>query len=103
MVSPYLRTRNPTPAAERDAAETNRACVAEAGGKSMRADSGCKFASGQTRLCPGGSFFEVDLQILHRRKIEHDAAFRRAVTRNAVTATADRELKSMFMSQFHKP
>ena len=81
-------------AAKCDAPDPDRAGVAEPGREAVRPDGSRVFARCQARLGPRGAFANVDLEPLHFREVEHDAAIRGAVTGKAVAAAADREFQS---------
>ena len=77
-----------------DAADPHRARVAEPDHETVRAERGRKLAGGQSRLCPDGPARNVDVETLHRRQIEHDAAVARPESDPTVPAAANRELQA---------
>ena len=103
MVSPCLRTRNPTPPPEGDPADADRAGVAEPGGQPVLADRGGVGAGGQAGLGPGGAAFGVEVQGIHGRQVEHDPALGGAVAGVAVAAAADGQLQPALGGQGHHP
>ncbi len=81
-------------AAQRDAADAHRTRIAKPDREAMRARRGGDFRRRQARFGPHGRSIDIDLQPLHARQVEHDAAIRNAKTRHTVTAAADREFQA---------
>ena len=89
---PVLADEEADAAAERDAADADRAGVAEAGGEPVRAGGGGVLARGQAAAGPGGAAREVDVELAQAANVEHDAAVARGVAGGAVAAAADGQL-----------
>lgn len=87
------------PAPERDAADPDRARVAEPDGKAVRTDCVGELAGREARLCPDRAPLDVDLDALHLREVQHDPCVRRAVAGIAVAAAADGELQAGLAGQ----
>ena len=80
------------PAAERDAADADRAGVAEAGGEPVLAGGGRVLAGGEAAAGPGGAARKVEVEPAQAAQVEHDAAVAGGVAGGAVAAAADGQL-----------
>ena len=78
-------------ATQRDTAYPDRARIAEADGQAVRARGSRELRRGQARFGPCRPPGDIDIDGLHVRDIEHDAALGHAVTRTTVSATPNRE------------
>src|SRR5258706_49100 len=74
------------PAAQGDAADPDRAGVAEADRQAVLADGGAELDGGEPGLGPDGATREVELDPLHLGQVDHDAAIGRAMAGGAMAA-----------------
>jgi hypothetical protein len=89
---PVLADEEADAARERDAADPDRARVAEAGREPVPPRRDRVRAGGETRARPGRAPGGIELERSQGREVDHDAAVGDTVAGGAVTAAADREL-----------
>ena len=94
IVTPFLRTRKPTPPASVMPPIPTEPGVAEAGDEPVLTGGDGVLAGGDPGLDRGGLGIGVDLERLHTGEIDHDSAVARAVAGAAVAAAADGELEA---------
>ena len=79
-------------AAQREAADPDRAGVAEADRQAVRGRRLGHLAGREPGLRPGSAAFRIDLDRLHVAQVDHDAALGHAVAQSAVAAASNGEL-----------
>ena len=89
------------PSAERDAADADRARVAEAGREAVLPGGVRVLAGRESRLGPRRAAVRVDVQRLHRRQVEDDPSLGDAEARPAVAAAPDGELAARVARERH--
>jgi len=91
------------PTAQGEAADPDRAGVAEPGGQPIGPRPSRVVAGGQARLGPSGPLGGVDVQRPQLGEVEDDAAVGGAVAADAVAAAADGQLQPGLAGQGHDP
>ena len=90
-------------AAERDPADADRTGVAEPGRQAVLADGRRVLEGGQPALGPCRAAVDVDVEALHVGQVEDDPALAHAVTRRAVAAAPDGELRARVAGDARRP
>ena len=100
---PVRPGEEPDATAERDAADADRAGIAEPGREAVLGRRRRVLAGGQARLRPRGAFAGIDLQRAHVDEVDHERVVDHAVAGAAVSAPAHAERRLGLACERHGP
>ena len=81
-------------AAERQAGDAGRGDHAAGGGQAVQLGLAVEPVPGDAALRPGGARLRVDVDALHQRQVDHQAALGGRAPRHVVAAAAHRDLEA---------